>query len=339
MRIAVDVASGESPLEELVRGSLRALSESKDISLIFVGDSSRINSVISKNDKVDTNRIRVLHTSEIIEMDDSPVKAIKHKHNASVTLAARLVGRGEAEAFFSPGNTGATLTASLMEIGRLKGILRPALLTMAPRNNGDFCILDVGANSDCTVDYLSQFAVMGHVFAKRFLNIRNPKIGLLNIGEEDSKGNSTTKKAFEKLSKMNLNFIGNVEPNDMFKNDYCDVLVCDGFDGNIVIKTMEGTAKFMMEVIKNEVKRTPLRMVGAKLLKPAFKKIKQNLNADAYGAATLIGVKGGAFIGHGRTTEIGIKNALLNINKFLEAKVNEHLLSEISEAGAKKRIF
>ncbi len=339
MKIAVDVASGENTIETLVQGCLEALDQSKTISLILVGDSSRIEKVISKEKKIDKSRVRVVHTLEVIGMDETPTKAIKNKREASVLVAARLVGRGEAQGFFSPGNTGATLASSLMEIGRLKGIQRPALLTLAPSAGGDFCILDVGANSDCSADYLTQFAVMGDVFAKRFLRIRNPKVGLLNIGEEEGKGNATVKKAYEKLSKLKLNFVGNVEPSDMFKSGSCDVLVCDGFDGNILLKTMESTAKFMLDTIKSEMKKNPSRMVGATLLKPAFGKIKDNLNPDHYGAAVLMGIKGGAFVGHGKTSQIGIKNAVLNVERFLEEDVNKYLLKEINEMGVKKGIF
>ncbi len=339
MKIAVDVASGENTIETLVKGCLDALTESKTISLILVGDKSRIESTIAKEKKVDKSRLKIVHTSEVVEMDETPTKAIKNKREASVLVAARLVGRGEAHGFFSPGNTGATLASSLMEIGRLKGIQRPALLTLAPSMDGDFCILDVGANSDCSVDYLVQFAVMGDVFAKRFLGIRNPKVGLLNIGEEPGKGNALTKKTYEKLTKINLNFIGNVEPSDMYKSNSCDVLVCDGFDGNVLLKTMESTAKFMFGMMKAEMKKNPKRFVGAALLKPVFDKVKENLDPDKYGAGILMGIKGGAFVGHGKTSQIGIKNAVLNIARFLEEDVNKYLLEEINELGVKKGIF
>lgn len=339
MKIAVDVASGENTIETLVQGCLEALAISKTISLILVGDQSRIERVIAKEKKVDKSRIKIVHTLEVIGMDETPTKAIKSKHEASVLVAARLVGRGEAHGFFSPGNTGATLASSLMEIGRLKGIQRPALLTLAPSAGGDFCILDVGANSDCSAEYLVQFAVMGDVFAKRYLKIRNPKIGLLNIGEEEGKGNATVKKAYDKLSKLRLNFVGNIEPSDMFKADSCDVLVCDGFDGNILLKTIESTAKFMLHTIKDEMKKNPSRLIGAKLMQPVFGKVKENLNPDTYGAAVLMGVKGGAFVGHGKTTQTGIKNAILSMSRFLEEEINKYLLEEINEMGVKKGIF
>ncbi len=339
MKIAVDVASGENTIETLVAGCLEALTASKTISLILVGDQSRIERVLYKTKNVDKSRIRIVHTLEVIGMDETPTKAIKSKRDASVLVAARLVGRGEAHGFFSPGNTGATLASSLMEIGRLKGIQRPALITLAPSLGGDFCVLDVGANSDCSAEYLVQFAVMGDVFAKRFLRIRNPKVGLLNIGEEEGKGNATVKKAYDKLSKLRLNFVGNVEPSDMFRGDRCDVLVCDGFDGNILIKAVESTAKFMLHTIKSEMKKSPSRMIGAKLMQPVFGKVKNNLNPDNYGAAVLIGVKGGAFVGHGKTTQAGVKNAVLSMSRFLEEEVNKYLLEEINELGVKKGIF
>ena len=238
MNLAIDIASGENPLEELVLGSVASLNYNDDINLILVGNGEEISKALSKT-KYDANRVQIEHTVEVIGMQESPAVGIKHKKNASVLLAARLVAEKKAEGFFSPGNTGATLAAALTEIGRIKGVLRPPLISVLPRNGGEFCMLDMGANVDCTPDYLAQFAVMGRVFAKRVLGIDDPRVGLLNIGEEDSKGNQATKKAFERLEKMKkINFIGNIEPNDMLKEDVVDVVVTDGFDGNIVLKTM-----------------------------------------------------------------------------------------------------
>ena len=339
MNLAIDVASGEKPLKELVLGAVSALSENNDIKLILVGNEKDITNVLSKS-KYDPSRIDIRHTDEIIEMNESPANGIKHKKNASVLLAARLVKDQEADGFFSPGNTGATLAAALTEIGRLKGVMRPPLISTLPKIDGEFCMLDMGANVDCTPDYMVQFAVMGRVFAKRYMNIEEPRVGLLNIGEEDSKGNADTKKVFERLQKMKkINFIGNVEPNDILKSDIADVVVADGFDGNIVLKTIEGTASLVVNMLKTEVKKNPVSVMGGLMMKPVFNNLKSKMSSDSYGSAILLGLNGGAFVGHGKTSGIGVKNAILNMHKFLEAKVNEKIAKELFDSGAKRRIF
>ena len=339
MNLAIDVASGEKPLKELVLGAVSALSENNDIKLILVGNEKDITNVLSKS-KYDPSRIDIRHTDEIIEMNESPANGIKHKKNASVLLAARLVKDQEADGFFSPGNTGATLAAALTEIGRLKGVMRPPLISTLPKIDGEFCMLDMGANVDCTPDYMVQFAVMGRVFAKRYMNIEEPRVGLLNIGEEDSKGNADTKKFFERLQKMKkINFIGNVEPNDTLKSDIADVVVADGFDGNIVLKTIEGTASLVVNMLKTEVKKNPVSVMGGLMMKPVFNNLKSKMSSDSYGSAILLGLNGGAFVGHGKTSGIGVKNAILNMHKFLEAKVNEKIAKELFDSGAKRRIF
>ncbi|WP_300756837.1 phosphate acyltransferase PlsX [uncultured Brachyspira sp.] len=339
MNLAIDVASGEKPLEELVLGAVNALAENNDINLILVGNEKSITKVLSKA-KYDHKRVDIRHTDEIIDMNESPANGIKHKKNASVLMAARLVKDKEADGFFSPGNTGATLAAALTEIGRLKGVMRPPLISTLPKFGGEFCMLDMGANVDCTPDYMVQFAVMGRVFAKRYLKIENPRVGLLNIGEEDSKGNADTKKIFERLQKMKkINFIGNVEPNDMLKSDCVDVVVADGFDGNIVLKTIEGTAALVVNMLKSEVKKNPVSVMGGLMMKPVFTNLKSKMSSDSYGSAILLGLNGGAFVGHGKTSGVGMKNAVLNMYRFLDAKVNEKIAKELYDSGAKRRIF
>ncbi len=342
MKIAIDVASGERPTDELVLGCINALVANSDISLTLIGNKCNIESAIAKNKskKYDKSLIKVVHTDEVIEMEESPAIAIKKKRHASVLIAAQMVAKGKADAFFSPGNTGATLAAALTEIGRLKGVMRPPLLSMLPRKDGEYCMLDMGANVDCSPEYLAQFAVMGNVFAKRYSKIQNPKVALLNIGEESSKGNLLHKKAYERISKVpNINFIGNIEPNDMIKSGDADVVVTDGFNGNMVLKTMEGTASFVAGFIKTEVHKSVLSKMGALLLKPIFSKLKSKVSSDSYGSAVLIGLKGGAFVGHGKTTATGMTSAIKTMYNFEQAKVNEHLVRELHNSGIKKGIF
>ena len=339
MNLSIDVASGEKPLDELVDGAIKALSLNKDVNLILVGNEKDIVRALSSL-KYDKNRVDVEHSDSIIEMTETPAVAVKHKKNASVLVAARLVSDKKAEGFFSPGNTGATLAAALTEIGRLKGVMRPPLVSTLPKIGGEFCMMDMGANVDCTADYMAQFAVMGRVFAKRYMNISNPRVALLNIGEEDSKGNAAVKKYFERLEKMKkVNFVGNVEPNSMLKSDIADVVLADGFDGNIVLKSIEGSASLIVNLLKNEIKKNPLNMMGAVMMKSVFKNLKTQMSADSYGSAILLGLNGGAFVGHGTTGRDGVKNAVLNMYKFLDAKINEKISKELLDSGVKRRIF
>ena len=339
MNLSIDVASGEKTLDELVNGAIGALSLNKDVNLILVGNEKDIVKSLSSL-KYDKNRVDIKHSDSIIEMTETPAVAVKHKKNASVLVAARLVSDKKAEGFFSPGNTGATLAAALTEIGRLKGVMRPPLVSTLPKIGGEFCMMDMGANVDCTPDYMAQFAVMGRVFAKRYMNINNPRVALLNIGEEDSKGNATVKKYFERLEKMKkVNFIGNVEPNSMLKSDVADVVLADGFDGNIVLKSIEGSASLIVNMLKSEIKKNPLNMMGAVMMKSVFKNLKTQMSSDSYGSAILLGLNGGAFVGHGTTGGNGVKNAVLNMYKFLDAKINEKISKELLDSGVKRRIF
>lgn len=339
MNLAIDVASGEKPIEELVGGAVQSLSANRDVNLILVGREKHILRALSKL-KYDKNRIDIKHTDQIIEMNESPAAGIKYKKYASVSIAARLVSNKEAEGFFSPGNTGATLAAALTEIGRIKGVMRPPLVSTLPKINGEFCMMDMGANVDCNADYIAQFAVMGRVFAKRFLKINNPRVGLLNIGEESSKGNADSKKFFERLEKMKkINFVGNIEPNDMLKSDSADVVLSDGFSGNIVLKTIEGTGSLIVNLLKNEVKKNPISVIGGLMMKPVFNSLKTQISSDSYGSAILLGLNGGAFVGHGKTGGIGVKNAVINMYNFLDSKVNEKIAKELYDSGVKRRIF
>jgi len=324
MTLAIDVSSGEESNEELVEGAIKALSLNSDINVILVGNEENISRGLSRL-KYDDNRVAIKHTNQIIEMNENPSVGIKYKKNASVSLAARLVSDKRAEGFFSPGNTGATLAAALIEIGRIKGVMR---------------MMDMGANIDCNPDYICQFAVMGRVFAKRFLKINNPRVALLNIGEEKSKGNAYTKEYFKHLEKIKkINFIGNIEPNDMLRADAADVVISDGFHGNIVLKTMEGTASLMVNILKKEVKSSVISSLGGLMMKPVFNSLKAKMSSDSYGSAILLGLKGGAFVGHGKTGGNGVKNAVLNMYNFLDSRINEKIANELYDSGVRRRIF
>lgn len=340
MKIAVDIASADNPLEELVGGCADALNEREDIEVAVVGDEGRIESVLSKL-KFDRGRLSVHHTDEVIEMHESPTTGIKYKKNASIVVGANLVRDGVAQGLFSPGNTGATLAASLMFIGRLKGVLRPALGSRIPTaTGGQFLLFDVGANVDCTPEYITQFAIMGSVLCRFYWGLENPRVGLLNVGEEETKGDTLSKKTYEKLSKLPINFIGNIEANKMFL-DTVDVVVADGFVGNAMLKTIEGTGKAILEIMKSSVKNGGISSkIGAMLMKDSFKTLKQLFVADSYGGAPLVGVNGAVTVGHGHSSALAVKNGIFACAHYAETKVSEHIVETLRVYGhSKMRIF
>lgn len=332
MKIAVDVASADNPLEHLVVGCVDAVNEHNDVEVIIIGDEVRITKTLGRHN-FDGSRVSVVHTDEVINMDESPASAVKAKKNASVMIAARLVGKGEADGFFSPGNTGATLAASLLEIGRLKDVLRPAIATPMPHETGHFTILDAGANVDCTPEYLVQFAIMGEAYARHYYGIDNPKVALLSVGQERSKGNTLTKKTYERLEKIPFNFVGNIESDEMYKKNAADVVVADGFDGNVALKTAEGVAKLILKTIKRSVKKSIFSAIGAMLMKGAFEKVKDMLSSERYGSAPLLGVKGCVLIGHGNSSSLAVKNSILATARYIEVKVNDHISENLKLYG------
>lgn len=336
MKVAIDVASAENPLTEMVHGCAATVNTVPDVHLILVGSGTQIEAALAK-EKTDASRISIEHTDEVIGMDESPATAVKEKKNASVMLANRLVAQGKADGCWSPGNTGATLAAALMELGRLSGVYRPAITVPFPMlDKNRFCaFLDLGANADCTPDYLVQFAVMGEAYAKYAWGIETPRVALLNIGEEDSKGNAFYKETYEKLKTVAFNFIGNIEPNLVFF-DHADVVVADGFTGNIALKAYEGLGKGVMHMIKKGVKKSPVAMLGALLMKDVLREIKRNMSSDSYGGAPLIGVDGCSMIGHGKSSATAVRNAVLATMRFVESKVNEHIVENLVRYGCAK---
>ncbi|MEK6793432.1 MAG: phosphate acyltransferase PlsX [Spirochaetota bacterium] len=336
MKVAIDVASAENPLHEMVHGCIATVNTVPNVHLILVGNGAQIESALAK-EKCDASRFTIEHTDSVIGMDESPATAIKEKKNASVMVANRLVAEGKADGCWSPGNTGATLAAALMELGRLSGVYRPAITVPFPQldKNRFAAFLDLGANADCTPDYLVQFAVMGEAYSKFAWGIEKPRVSLLNIGEEDSKGNVFYKETYEKLKTIPFNFIGNLEPTQIFF-DHADVVVADGFTGNIALKAYEGLGKGVMHMIKNGVKRSPVAMLGALLMKNVLKEIKRNMSSDSYGGAPLIGVNGCSMIGHGKSSAAAVRNAVLATIRFVESRVNDHIVENLIRYGCAK---
>ena len=307
MRIAVDVMGGDHAPTEIVKGALEAASKD-GVHAILVGDRDRIERELAKYPG-SGSKAEIKHASEIVHMDEHPANAIRRKPDSSVAVAADLVNSGDAQAFVSAGNTGAAMAVATLTLGRIEGIDRPAIGAVVPTTSGRAVMLDSGANVDCSVENLLQFAVMGSEYAERVLKLKNPRVGLLSIGEEATKGNELTKAANARLAKTDLNFIGNVDGKDVFKGAV-DVIICDGFAGNLVLKVGEGMAEFMLDILRREMNRSLLYRFGVLLLRPALRRAKAMLDYAEYGGAPLLGVNGVCIISHGRSDARAIRSAI-----------------------------
>lgn len=304
MKIAVDAMGGDYAPAEIVKGSVEAARE-YGIPIILVGDQDRIQTELAALSATSEPNIEVQHASEVVEMNEHPAHAIRRKTDSSIVVAGKLVKSGEAQATVSAGNTGAAMAVATLKVGRIPGIDRPAIASFLPTIKGKCIMLDAGANVDCTVDNLIQFAVMGSRYAERVLKVDNPRVGLLSIGEEPSKGDELTKATNVRLAESDLNFIGNVEGKDIFRGA-ADVVVCDGFAGNIVLKVAEGVGELIAKLLVQELGRLSLIESAA----PALQCLKSKMDYAEYGGAPLLGVNGVCIIGHGRSDAKAIRNAI-----------------------------
>lgn len=307
MRVALDAMGGDKAPAEIVKGALQAVNLYPEIEKIFlVGKEEEIKKYLNGN----TEKIEIIDAREVIEMDDHPALAYRKKKDASMTVATRLVKEGRADAIISAGNTGGQMTSSLFVLGRIKGISRPAIATPLPAMKGITLLLDSGANADCTVENLQQFALMGSIYAKKVLKKDNPKVSLVNIGSERTKGNELSIKAYEELEKMdNINFIGNIEGREIPQGK-ADVIVADGFVGNVVLKLIEGMGKTFVSIIKEEVSKSFISKLGAFLMKDALLGLKKKMDYAEIGGAPLLGVDGISIICHGSSDSKAIHNAI-----------------------------
>jgi glycerol-3-phosphate acyltransferase PlsX len=327
MKIAVDAMGGDHAPVEIVKGAVLAVREC-GIPVILVGDRSVIEAELAKLGASDS-RIEVRHASEVVAMDEHPAIAIRRKAESSIVVAAKLVKTGEAQALVSAGNSGAAMAVATLKIGRIRGIDRPAICSFLPTSIGKIIMLDAGANVDCSVDNLLQFALMGKEYAASVLKRQNPKVGLLSIGEEPTKGNVLTISANSELAKTDLNFIGNVEGKEIFRGA-ADVVVCDGFDGNIVLKVAEGVGEFVFSALKKEIGGSLINKIGALLLKSAFRRMKAHLDYAEYGGAPLLGVNGVVIISHGRSDCRAIRNAIRAAADAVSNNVVECIKASVS---------
>ena len=317
LTIAIDAMGGDFGPAPIVEGTLLALKE-RNFKALLVGDVTVLKSLIP-NDYLD--KISFIEATDILDMHEAATNALKRKET-SIYKAVDLVKDKTADAVVSMGHSGATMSLATLRIGRLKGVLRPAIATIMPTAIAGklSLVLDVGANVDCKAEHLAQFAIMGEAYAKDVLKIAKPKVGLLSNGEEESKGNETTKEAFLALKKLD-SFVGNVEGNNVFDGSV-DVIVCDGFVGNILLKASEGVADSITKIIKQNVRRSPLAISGAVLMRKVFKVLKKQVDYAEYGGAPLIGINGCAIIGHGKSNAKAVKNAIFQAINFSSSNIN-----------------
>jgi len=332
MRIAVDVMGGDYGCGVVIEGAKLALQANKKISALYlVGDHAAIHAALPQRGFRD-HRVRVVHASEVVTMNDKPVIALRKKRDSSIARAAELVREGKADAVVSLGNTGALFAAATLKLGRLPGVDRGCIATVIPRQDNEFVLLDAGANVECKPLHLAHYAVMGSIYSREVLGRKRPRVGILSIGTEDSKGNELTLEAFRLCQRLNIHFIGNVEGHDLFK-DHVDVVVCDGFVGNIVLKTCESLAVAMFSMLKHELMRNAKRQIGAYLTQNAFHAIRRRMDPEVYGGAPLLGFNGIVFKAHGSARERAIASALRVTAEAVQHRVNDLIAREIARAN------
>ncbi len=320
--IALDAMGGDNAPGEIVAGAVQAAREI-GLRVVLVGLPEPITvELATHGGKPDT--MTIVPASEVIEMDEQPAQAARHKKDSSIVVGLRMVKEGQAGAFVSAGNTGAIMAAAIMYLGRIKGIERPTVVAIMPLAGKITVLLDVGANADCKPNYLLQFAQMATAYLERVWKVERPKVALLNIGEEETKGSSLAQQAYALLAKSGLNFIGNVEGRHV-PTDVADVIVTDGFTGNVVVKTMEGMAEFIMNQLRSAITSRPWYAAAGLALRPAFNQMRKKMDYREYGAGPLLGVNGLVFIGHGRSDARAIFNALRVAREAVQSGMLEAL--------------
>lgn len=331
-RIVLDAMGGDHAPENPIDGALTALDTLDDgFEITLVGDEGRIRSVLAERGG-SVRRLRVHHAPEVIEMDEPAAAGLRKKRRSSIAMGMELQERGEADAFLSAGNTGAVMASALFTLGRIESISRPAIVTIFPTAGLPCLILDVGANVDCKPGHLLQFAIMGHVYAHDVLGRGRPRVGLLSIGEEPGKGNDLTVAAHELLADSGIHFVGNVEGRDILEGAV-DVVVCDGFVGNVVLKFGESFVNFLADVMREEIRERPLSWLGARMMRPAIRSIRRRLDYAEYGGAPLLGVNGVVIIGHGGSSAKAFCNAIRVACLAVERSLARHIEEAVVELG------
>lgn len=330
MAIAVDAMGGDRPLTVQVEAAVQAVKDF-GFEVIIVGAEAQINEQL-KQFSYDQQKVRVVNSTEIVEMNESPATALRQKKDSSIRVAVDLVKAGEADAIVSAGNTGASMATAKFVLKSVEGIERPAIASLMPsvHRNHPFVLLDVGANTDCKPLYLFQFALMGDAYARTYLHLDNPRVALLNVGEEDGKGYLDLKETFDLLKQSTLNFAGNIEGKAMFR-DRVDVVVCDGFIGNIALKVAEGTFDFVRSILREEVQSSWLSKLGYLAMKGPFRQLRKRADYTEVGGAPLLGVNGVVIICHGSSKVHTLRNAIKHAQECAEQKLNDKIAVEVAE--------
>ena len=330
MKIALDVMGGDHAPTANLDGAKLAIQSLPDIQRLYlVGDEQTIKAQLDGS-LIDQTKIEIVHADQTVEMHESPAKAIRRKKNSSISIATDLVKEGTCEALVSAGNTGAAVAAATIKLRNLPGVERAGIASPIPNEHGQCNIVDAGANPDAKPIHLLQYAIMGTVYSKHVLGKTSPRVGLMSVGTEDDKGTELTREVFAMLKESSLNFIGNIEGHDLFEKEI-DVVVCDGFTGNVMLKSCEATASIMTKWIKQEIIKSPLRKIGAALIKPAFKAAMSRGSYEEYGGSPLLGINGTCIIAHGGSSALAIKNALRVAAETVSHRVNPHIEEEISK--------
>jgi phosphate acyltransferase len=332
-RIALDAMGGDNAPDEIVRGALLAAEELDRVAITLVGREEVLREKIGGTLPP---HIDIVDARDVVDMTDTALAPLRRKRNSSIRICSTLVAQGKADAMVSAGHTGAAMTSAYKDLGMIAGVDRPALAAVLPNVGGHTMLLDVGANVDSKAAHLRQFAVMGHYYAQMLFGIEAPRVGLLSIGEEEGKGNELTKESFRVMKEMGLNFIGNAEGRDVF-NGNADVIVCDGFIGNVVLKASESLAEMISKLIREEIMRSPVRKMGGLLARGAFADMKKRTDYSEYGGAPLLGVNGGCIVCHGRSNAKAIKNAIRVARDFATNRIDSKIRSKISDLHAREQ--
>lgn len=329
MKVALDAMGGDHAPQACVAGAVMALREFRQLEKLFlVGDEAQLRAELDRHQCRDP-RVEIVHTTQVVEMSETAVDAVRRKKDSSISRAVDLVKRGEADAVVSAGHTGAAVAATTIKLRTLEGVDRPGIAALLPTETNLCVLIDAGANTDARPEHMLQYAIMGAVFSRYVLGYDNPAIGLMSIGGEDVKGSEFTKEIFKLLRASGLNFRGNIEGHDLFHNPV-EVVLCDGFTGNVVLKSCEATADAVFRWLKNELTKTPLRMAGAMIAKGAFQTIKRKTNYEEYGGSPLLGVDGICIIAHGSSSPKAVKNAIRVALESIQTRINPHIVEELA---------
>lgn len=329
MKIALDAMGGDYAPAVNIEGALDTINNFDDVEVILVGNESILSRELDSR-RFPPSRISVKHASQVVGMDESPAAAIRKKRDSSIRKGIELVKHGEADAFVSAGHSGVVMATALLVLRASELVDRPAIATIMPTLKAPFVLIDAGANIHCRPENLLQFALMGSTYCRVILGRAEPKVALISTGEEDTKGNELTKETFKLLKEADINFVGNIDGKDIFTGDV-DVIVCDGFTGNVILKTSEGLADALIRMLKREVANLASGRIGYLFMKPALKNFKKKTDYDEYGGAPLLGINGTCIISHGRSTAKAIRNALRVASDFASKKVYEIISSTIAK--------